>query len=121
MCVESAAGRGLIRSQDSKTVLTTPVGPPPAILSGDSAIILVSTGDRFPQRGWCLMKNRTLLLLFGALALALAVSAVIISRKARSDDDAASLKGCAEMIASGLRRIAPTASRPSSFLAQLAA
>jgi hypothetical protein len=67
------------------------------------------------------MKNRTLLLLFGALALALAVSTVIISRKARSDDDAASLKGCAEMIASGLRRIAPTASRPSSFLAQLAA
>src|ERR1700730_18150824 len=57
MCVESAAGRGLIRSQDSKTVLTTPVGPPPAILSGDSAIILVSTGDRFPQRGWCLRRR----------------------------------------------------------------
>src|ERR1700730_9798529 len=63
------------------------------------------------------MKNRTLLLLFGALALALAVSAVIISRKARSDDDAAPLKGCAEMIASGLRPIA--ADRADRFQAKV--
>jgi hypothetical protein len=62
------------------------------------------------------MKNRTLLLLLGALALALAVSAVIISRKARSDD-AASLKGCAEMIASGLRPIA--ADRADRFQAKV--